>query len=154
MADIAKQRKNPKKDRYLAVNVTDEDYAYAEQQDQWACAIVRAIQRQLPAASRVMVNKEKIAFTLDTDDYRYTFITPPDAVENVIKPFDMGEKPKPYSFQLVNPISANPVVHRTVEERAKHRLSTRRSNALRKHNSKSPAVKNYNRFISEQVENE
>lgn len=151
MAD-AKQRKNPAKDRYLAVNVTDEDYAYAEKQNQWACAIVRAIQRQLPAASRVIVNKEHIAFTLETDDYRYTFDTPPEAVENVIKPFDRGEHPKPYSFQLVNPVSATPVHHMTIEERAKHRLSTRRTNALRRGaESKSPAVRNYNRFIDESI---
>lgn len=142
---MARQRKNPVKDRYANITVTEEDYALAKAQDAWNCAIVCAIQRELPDSQRVRVTKDKISFSLQRDDMRYEFATPPEAVENVIKPFDAGEKPPVFSFSLVNPLSATPVQHRTTEENRK-RASVQR--ITRRRTSKSATTRTYGRFLA------
>lgn len=144
-------RKNPKKDRYVALAPTPEDEAFARTQDRYNCLIVRCIQRQIPDATRVMVDNKHIAFSLERDDTRYTFITPPEVVENIIKPFDRGEPITPnFTFTLQNPISAEPVHHRTQEERQKARQVKR--NTRKPPTTKNVAVRHLNRFMDVEVQ--
>jgi hypothetical protein len=83
-----------------AVKVTQKDIDHGVKRNQWACAIVRAIQRQYPDAIRVRVNAKLVGFTID--ETRFTFPTPPSAVEAIIKPFDQGkiEDVKPTTVRL------------------------------------------------------
>ena len=140
-----KVRKNPKKSRYLALTPTEEDIAFATRQNRYACLIVRCIQRTLPDAVRVMVDSKHIAFSLERDDTRYTFETPPEVVERIIKPFDRKEPVEPFTFTLTDAIAAEPVHHRTVEERQAARNTSRASR--RKTTTKNVAVRHLNRFM-------
>lgn len=141
----AKQRKNPTKDRYLAITITPEDIAWGEAQNSGRCAIVRAIQREVPDAVRVIANTKNIAFSLERDDYRYTFDTPEEAIENIIKPFDLGLPVTPgTSFSLVNPTSAEPRQHRDAATRQTHRQNQRLNR--RTTSTKNVKVSSINRF--------
>jgi len=83
-----------------AVKVKQEDIDHGVRRNQWACAIVRAIQRQYPEAIRVRVNAKLVGFTVG--ETRYTYPTPPAAVEAIIKPFDQGkpEEVQPTTVRL------------------------------------------------------
>lgn len=140
-----KVRKNPKKSRYLALTPTEEDIAFATRQNRYGCLIVRCIQRTLPDAVRVMVDSKHIAFSLERDDTRYTFVTPPEVVERIIKPFDRNEPVESFTFTLTDAIAAEPVHHRTVEERQAARTTSRASR--RKATTKNLAVRHLNRFM-------
>jgi hypothetical protein len=63
-----------------------EDLQYAQTQDRWACVIVRAIQRQIPDSTFVRVDKETISFS--SHGHRYYHVTPPEMIEDIIRPFD------------------------------------------------------------------
>lgn len=145
-----KQLSNPESDRYLAITITPEDEAYARKQNRFNCAIVRAIQRQVPDALRVMADTRHIAFSLERDDMRYEFDTPAEVVEKIIKPFDRGLPLELYSFQLINPTSATPILHRTVQERQTQRTAVRNSRVR----TQNTAVHSFNRFLDEQAESE
>lgn len=144
MAD--KVRKNPSKQKYVALTPTPEDETYARTQNRYNCLIVRCIQRTIPDAMRVLVDSKHISFSLERDDTRYTFITPPEVVENIIKPFDRGEPVTPnFSFTLTDPVSAEPVHHRTQEERQAARQTKQRG--ARAGRSQNVAVSHLNRFM-------
>lgn len=81
-----------------SIPVEDDDIAHGVKRDQWGCAIVRAIQKKYPGALRVRVNAQLIGFSLD--EIRYTYPTPPEAVEGIIKPFDQGGKAEPMTLRL------------------------------------------------------
>jgi hypothetical protein len=83
-------------DRSIPVDPDDIEHAVAR--DQFGCAIVRAIQRRYPDAVRVRVNAELIGFSIG--EQRYTYPTPPEAVEAIIKPLDTGGKPEPIVVRL------------------------------------------------------
>lgn len=140
-----KVRKNPKNSRYVALTPTEEDIAYATRQNRYACLIVRCIQRTIPDAMRVMVDSKHISFSLERDDTRYTFETPPEVVEKVIKPFDRNEPVEPFTFTLSDAISAEPVQHRTQEQRVAARQTKRRG--ARAGRSQNVAVRHLNRFM-------
>lgn len=72
--------------------VTQEDIDHGLARNQYNCAIVRAIQRKYPEAVRVRVNAKLIGFSIGEE--RFTYPTPPEAVESIIKPFDQGGKPE------------------------------------------------------------
>lgn len=147
----AKQRKNPIKDRYVAVNVTEEDIAYARKKNRYACGIVRAIQRQIPEALRVTADRKTIRFSLN--DWRYEFITPDDAIENVIKPLDTDQPTQPYSFQLVNAVAAWPVKHMSPEQKRKTRNNKRLAKPSRiQVRTQNTSVSTYNRFKDDEVD--
>jgi hypothetical protein len=131
----------------VGVQLTEEDYTWAESKNQWSCIVVRAIQRTLPDATRVRVNRKEIIFSLDRDDTRYTFLTPPEIVKEVIEPFDNGKRPSLLSFVLTDPIAAQPVHHRTVQQRHQSRLS--KHNSRNSPNSSNPMTKSYQRFVGE-----
>jgi hypothetical protein len=135
----------------VGVQLTEEDLAWARSQDQWSCVVVRAIQRTLPDATRVKVNRREIAFSLDRDDTRYTFITPPEIVEKVLKPFDARKKPELLSFVLTDPIAAQPVHHRTVEERHNARQHRHNAGTRKDPNSANPMTRSYERFLSNET---
>lgn len=94
-------------------NVTEEDIERGEARDQWNCAIAETIRRSLPTARRVKVNKKEIAFTIGEE--RYTYPTPPEAVEAVIQPLDTGGKPEPIILRLTGG-TAEPVKHKDPDE--------------------------------------
>jgi hypothetical protein len=81
-----------------AIQLNNEDIEHARKRDQYGCAIVRAIQRQYPEALRVRVNAKLVGFTIK--DIRYTYPTPPEAVEQIIKPFDQGKNIEPTVVRL------------------------------------------------------
>lgn len=83
-------------DRTVRVNQDDIDHAI--RRDQHNCAIVRAIQRTYPDAIRVRANTEHVGFTIG--EARYTYPTPPEAVEAIIKPLDTGDVPEPITVRL------------------------------------------------------
>lgn len=144
---MVKVRKNPTRDRYLAVTIQPEDIAWAEAQNSGRCAIVRAIQRELPDAVRVIANTKIIAFSLDTEDYRYTFPTPQEAIDNIIKPFDLGQTIEPgTSFTLVNPTSAEPRQHRDKATLRQYRQNTRVKRGRPSASTKNVKVSALNRF--------
>jgi hypothetical protein len=69
--------------------------------DRWDCIGVQAIQRKFPDALRVRVDVEKVAFT--RNGRRYFYETPPEFVDNVIRPLDEGRREdiKPMAMILV-----------------------------------------------------
>ncbi|HEV2352688.1 MAG TPA: hypothetical protein VGR89_00455 [Puia sp.] len=80
------------------IRVQQDDIDHARQRDQWGCAIVRAIQRTFPDAIRVRVNAKLTGYSIG--ETRYTFPTPPEAVEAIIKPFDQGKPVEPTTIKL------------------------------------------------------
>jgi len=46
------------------VKVTEQDIEEGTRQDQWNCAISEAVKRTTPGARRVLVNKNRISYTL------------------------------------------------------------------------------------------
>ena len=80
------------------VKITESDIAHGRVRDQYACAIVRAIQRQYPDAVRVRVNAKYVGFSIG--ELRYTYPTPKEAIDAVIKPFDQGGKAEPMTLRL------------------------------------------------------
>lgn len=124
-------------DRTYRVN--GDDIANAVSSDQWNCAIVCAIQRQVPDAIRVRANKDSIAYTVG--ETRFSFPTPPDAVEKIIQPLDEGREVKPTVIRLVNG-RAKPVVHNTVAEIVYQRQWRREH----KKDTENPTSATYKRF--------
>lgn len=115
------------------VTIKPEDQLYAQRQDRYNCAIVRAIQREYPDALFVRADTEVIAFS--EGNHRYEFVTPDNMVEKVIKPFDVENKPmtEPMVFAL-----GSPVVRQRrretipVEKKKQSRQEKRMSQARRK----------------------
>jgi hypothetical protein len=70
----------------MIVKPEPEDVEWAETQNRWACVVVRSIQRQIPSATFVRVDKETIAYS--DRGHRYYHPTPPKMIEDIIKPFD------------------------------------------------------------------
>lgn len=80
------------------IPVMAEDIQHAVARDQHNCAIVRAIQRRYPESIRVRANTKYIGFTIGEE--RYTYPTPPEAIEAIIKPLDTGTVPEPITVRL------------------------------------------------------
>jgi hypothetical protein len=114
----------PHKYRRVEGVVTAADLAYARRQDRYGCAIVRAIQRTLPEATYVMVEKNKIRLSMEEDGYRYEFETPRELVQQVIKPFDQGEDVKadiPFALDVAT--NAWPIMRQTAQQKTENRRS-------------------------------
>jgi len=92
------------------IRVSADDIEHAKARDQHNCAIVRAIQRKYPEAIRVRANTEHIGFSIGEE--RYTYPTPPEAIEAIIKPLDTGHIPEPATIRLRNG-KVKPVEHNT-----------------------------------------
>ena len=80
------------------VRVNEDDIRHAIARDQHNCALVRAIQRTYPDAVRVRSNSEHVGFTIG--EARYTFPTPQEAIDAVLKPLDTGGTPEPVTVRL------------------------------------------------------
>jgi hypothetical protein len=133
----------------LHVEITPEDEMYAQQKDKWACAIVRAIQRQLPEALRVTADVKTIRFSLpgeghDGQGTRYIFETPREVINHVIRAFDTTGKidPEFREFTLRHAIDAKPLT--TGSRRRTHASQER--NRQRRTRSINPNVHTYGRF--------
>lgn len=116
------------------VNVHSDDIMYAQKQDRWACAIVRAIQRQLPDALFVRADKNVIAYSID--GHRYEHDTPDAAIKRVIRPLDQGEEIRPTSFNL-----GPATVHQTqkmTNEQKQHVRAVRRGEIARTGKGRKP----------------
>lgn len=128
------------------VTVLQEDIDHGKQRDQWGCAIVRAIQRANPRALRVRVNAKLIGFTID--EIRYTFPTPPEAVEAIIKPFDRNEEVVPTTLRLrggkmKDALHATDSLRQTKREYQRNKPETPVSSRMAQ---MSPTYKEYERF--------
>lgn len=139
----------------LAVQIQPDDIAWARRQDKYNCAIVRAIQRQLPEATHVSADAKTIRFTLryggdGSNDYRYIFETPKEVVAKVIEPFDSGQDIEPVSFILSQAIDAREPSHRSPEESAKHRREERDRHRINRSRNRIPRpLHQSNRFVIE-----
>lgn len=132
------------------VNVNAEDIAWANKQDRWACAIVRAIQREIPTATFVRADTETIAYS--DGGHRYTYSTPMEAIENVIKPLDTGKKIQPFSFDLGAP-TVKEVRKMTPELKKQMREHERnRTTKEKKEKKETGNTRTHNRFCPESYE--
>lgn len=104
----------------MVISINQDDINHGIARNQFNCAIVRAIQRRFPDAQRVRANSEHIGFSIESEDTRYTFPTPASAVENVIKPFDKGQTPKPTRIHLMGG-TVRPVKHHDAEKARERR---------------------------------
>lgn len=82
------------------IEITKGDIELAKQRDRWGCAIVRAIQRQYPDATRVRVDTQAVAFTIG--ERRYVAPTPDEAITKIIKPLDEGKRVRPTTIKLTD----------------------------------------------------
>ncbi len=142
------------------IKVTEEDIAAGTRQDQWNCAIAESIKRQTPGARRVLVNKNRISYSIGEE--RITYPTPPAAIEAVIKPFDLEGKAEPITLNLVSG-TAEPRKYRDEEEEEKHVGEQRDyqrdirkgerpeppSMAVR-HGTPTPQSRTWNRFVDQE----
>jgi len=134
----------------LLVDMQTEDIAYARRQDRYNCAIVRAIQRQLPEATHVQADAKTIRFTLNYGDdrTRYVFETPAQVKRDFIQPFDSGKDVDPVSFTLDTAIDSYTPHVRSPEEARKHRAQERESRRTQR--TRVPAANHTtNRFVIE-----
>jgi len=69
------------------VQVTEQGHREGIDRTNGICAISEAVKRTTPGARRVLVNKNRISYTLETR--RITYPTPEAAIEAVIRPFDL-----------------------------------------------------------------
>jgi hypothetical protein len=100
------------------IKVTQEDIDKAEPRDQWNCAIAETIKRTTPTARRISVTRERIAWTIGEERFRYP--TPEAAIAEIIRPLDTGRgTPKPMVIELVSG-TVGPVQHRDGQEQDKH----------------------------------
>lgn len=138
----------------LLVEIDDEDLDWAERQNRYQCAIVRAIQRKIPTALRVTADVKHISFSLPEDDVRYTFDTPKDVVEKVIKPFDLGERPAVEDRSFVLSVGdTKPIRHIDSAKRlTKNAAQRRQRNRDQRVRSVNPAVRTFNRFLDAEAE--
>lgn len=130
------------------ITVTKADIEHAVGRNQFNCAIVRAIQRKYPEATRVRVNAEWIGFTLPDEDRRYTYPTPQKAIETIIKPLDTGGTPKPGRIRLADGdyrgIQHNPPGKKKAARDHAREVTTRRRQMSPQ--QKAPQKSEYNRF--------
>lgn len=135
----------------LDITVSKADIEHAVGRNQFNCAIVRAIQRKYPEATRVRVNAEWIGFTLPDEDKRFTYPTPPKAVETIIKPLDTGGAPKPGRLKLSDGdyrgIQHNPPGRKKAMRDRQREVTTRRKQMSPQ--QKAPQKSEYNRFAAE-----
>lgn len=136
----------------LYVEISDDDLAVAAKQDKWGCAIVCALQRRYPNALRVAVDERHISLSMPDDDTRYTFETPAEVREHVIKPFDLGQPidPEWRSFTIDHAIEAKPMTHNPERNRAE-RNRIRRKRPTQNQPTKNPNARSYGRFLDEEV---
>jgi hypothetical protein len=126
----------------MIVQPTKEDVEYAESQSRWACVVVRAIQRQIPDSLRVRVDKETVAYT--SHGHRYYHPTPPEMVEDIIKPFDEHR---------LNDVVLGEYPLIVAEIKPERKMSTEVKKRLREHErirtkkrQGNPATKSHDRF--------
>jgi hypothetical protein len=151
-----------RKYRRVEATITPEDEIYARQQDKFACLMVRAIQRAIPEATFVTVDKDKIRLSIEEDGYRYEFETPKEAVTNIIRPFDEGKPITQRKFSLDTARDAWPITRQDAKSKAELR-KTRSPEGRTSQPRRSPRTKNRNvrqigRFtddtiVSEEVKN-
>lgn len=104
------------------IPVKEEDIAAASPQDQFKCAIVRAIQRIHPEATRVCANKKAISWT--EGEQRFVYVTPQIAIDAIITPLDTGGTPEPLTLRLTDGY-VKPRTYREPERQRKHREDSR-----------------------------
>lgn len=144
------------------LHVTAEDIERGEARDQWNCAIAETIKRTIPEAVRVRVNRHTISWT--EDEERFTYPTPTEAVEAVIKPLDENlpdVKPEPMELRLTGGV-ASPVKHKEGAKLLNDRDSQRKySKSIRqgdkptppsiksRRGEENPTSRTWNRFLDQ-----
>jgi hypothetical protein len=121
----------------MKVRITESDLIWARRQDRYNCAIVRAIQRDIPEALFVRADASTIAYS--AGGHRYTYPTPRRVVDEIIKPFDEGQAIGPVEFSLLSP-SVREV--RPLTAARKKQLRT----VERKRQNQHPPRKQHDRF--------
>lgn len=106
----AKQSKGFKK----PIEVTQADIDTAMRQNSHSCMIADAIKRQVKGATKVQVDLGTVRFTDVPNNRRVVCLTPIKAQDALCR-FDLGVKPKPFSFHLrstqVTALSRSKTVH-------------------------------------------
>ena len=151
-----------RKYRKIEAEITPEDEAYARKQDKFACLMVRAIQRAIPEATFVTVDKDKIRLSIEEDGYRYEFPTPREAVANIIRPFDEGRPITLRKFSLDAARDAWPITRQDAQSKTESRKGkspeNRTSQPRARTATKNRNVRQIGRFtddtiMSEEVKN-
>lgn len=136
-----------RKYRRITAEITAADEEYARAQDKFACLMVRAIQRSLPEATFVTVDKDKIRLSVEEDGYRYEFETPKEAVANIIRPFDEGRPITQRTFTLDTATDAWPITRQDAKAKAELRKSRSpgdRARPEQRPSRRDPGTKNRN----------
>lgn len=136
----------------VLVEIKPEDLTYAKRQDRYGCAIVRAIERRIPEATRVRADDKRIVMTIPDADSptgatRYYFETPLEVVNHVIRPFDQGMDidPEWMRFTLKEAIDARPMTRKKPGDKSKERDYHRKTRAKATHTE----YKHIGRFMDE-----
>lgn len=100
------------------IRYTEDDIQEAVRGDQYDCVLSCAIARRYPAARRIRVNEQQIAFSIGEE--RFVYPTQEEVIEAVIKPFDEKgpAELKPGVVRLTGGI-VKPVQHITDNDRIK-----------------------------------
>lgn len=83
------------------VKVSQEQIDRAITSNSNRCMIAESVKDSIPGVQRVLVDTQRIAFTVDGQ--RKTFLTPP-VVQQAILDFDYGQPVKPFNFRMPTPI--------------------------------------------------
>jgi hypothetical protein len=83
------------------VTVSQETIDAACEADSGHCMIADAMTASIPAASRTSADLATLRFTDKDKGLRYVYLTPRWVQEALLR-FDMGDRPKPFRFQLRN----------------------------------------------------
>jgi hypothetical protein len=135
----------------LLVNITDDDKNWAQQQNRWACAVVRSIQRAIPEALYVTADKEAVCFSVPEDGedgIRYTFDPPP---AELLKAFDLKrEIPEEFRSFTIVARDAKPMKHVKRDRRAnaaRNRAARTSDRQRATRTSRNPVTHTTNRFL-------
>jgi len=100
---MSKSSNHPYKSPKLRIHVTDEIIAQSKRADSSHCMVAEAVRAEYPAAVKVAVDLATIRFSDPEKGYRYVYLTPHVAQQNIIN-FDQGVSPEPFEFFLRNAV--------------------------------------------------
>jgi len=126
------------------LHVNGDDIAWAKSQDRWACAIVRAIQREIPESTFVRADTEVIAYSVG--GHRYTHPTPDVAIQKIIKPLDQGKAIRPFGFDLPPAVQKQTTRLTPEAKKALRNVDRNRSKEEKDERRDKDSTRTHNRF--------
>lgn len=132
----------------MKITVDKTNISDAIRKDSHHCMIADAIKDAVPNAQFIVVDLQTIKFSDPDTKKRKSYLTPPVAQGNLLK-FDAGESVKPFSFNLIRPISVVDMHESTPKEKKKQRQVDQERKAreryARKQSKKDPVYLASNR---------